>query len=228
VASVEETSMKRHVGVVALVLALPVPVLANFGLFPRQVTVSAYYYPVWYYPAYRVPAAVCVPAPIYTAPAVPGPATQTMPRIEESSTRPQVRPSVEAAPPSSAPIFPKPKIEAESSRERSEFIPEKRLADSSARVLRSYVPQKEDEPYFEARAVKLDAALRPKGYTILFVNVSQEALLLEVAGKKHTLPAGERLLVESDQELRWKVGDRPAETSRVPSRDEALVVTIRR
>ncbi len=219
--------MKRDVGLVALLFALPVPALAGFGLCPPPVgvTVSAYYYPVWYTPVYVAPAPACVPAAV---PAYPTPPARVMPRVEESRSCPAQRPSVEAAPPSGTPVLPKPHIEVESSLDRGEFIPAKSETASSSRVLRSYVPGTTDQPYFDVRPVRLDPALRPQGYAVLFANLSRESLRLEVAGRTYRLAAGDRLLLETGQEFRWRIEGRPEETTRVPSRDEGLVIAIGR
>jgi hypothetical protein len=214
----QEKPMLRLMLVAAFVLALPMTASAQFTLFcqPVPVTVSSYYYPVY---VYRVP--VYVPAaPVCPQPTVSVQPLRTMPRAEDSVSRPPLGQPVE-----SATLFPKrPQVEAESSHEASKFIP---TEEASGRVARSYVPAS-GEPYFDERRVRLDPALRTSRYSVLFVNLTEGGLRLEVNGEVHRLGAGQRVLLEQDREVTWRVEGRPAETTRLSSRDEGVVITIRR
>jgi hypothetical protein len=98
---------------------------------------------------------------------------------------------------------------------------------SSSRVARSYVPENKDS-YFEVRTVRLDPVLRSDRYTVQFMNLTGTEIRLEVNGQVLQLKAGARQLMDLDREFTWRVEDRPAEVGRLVSRDEGVVIAIRR
>lgn len=189
---------------VALLLAVPMPAAAHFRLFTRQPVAMAYYYPAF---VYR-PAVAVAPVYVYPAPApvvcVPTPLPFAVPQPAPASPG--------AEPPLAEPgrLTPQP--------------PAKPPAPPPGK------PQVRESGYFDAYAAGA-APIVPTGdgrCSVAFWNLTGQDLVLNVAGRRLTLPRAKSVMLDLDRQFVWQVEGRPAQEQRVAGGETALEIVIRR
>jgi hypothetical protein len=238
--------MLRFVLTVLVLIATPLLVLANFGVFRRPAPAPSYYYPApVFYPAISVQPAVYpiqpepqafVPLAPATFPAAPyevpqAPSFPLSPAAATCPLRPSDGPLMAPAPLPRSPIPLAAPSAAPPSLDPTPIGPGLMPRASRSLSVNEFPspPAEVSTSFYQTFPSNLpEKRGRDLPPTLTLCNAAGKAVMVRVDGVRYLLVVGQTINLEARSDFAWQVEGREAERGRIPPGERGLTIVIRR